>query len=244
MAVIGLQGIRGGVGTTSIAAALGWALQQLGESVLVIDASPANMLRLFFNIELADSRGWARSMLDNQPWEQAGWRYVSHLDILPFGNLTAAEQLDFGALAPRLAAFSDSLARLKASGRYQWILLDLPAETTPLTRQLLDQADHIMTVVRPDANCHIRLHQQLLPEGALLLVNYLLVGSKVQDDIYQLWISAQPRLVPIAIHRDEAVSESLAMKQPPGEYQIQSLAAEEVLTLANWCLLRLAGRAE
>ena len=38
MAIIALQGMRGGVGTTSITAALAWGLQQLGESVLVIDA--------------------------------------------------------------------------------------------------------------------------------------------------------------------------------------------------------------
>lgn len=45
MPVIALQGIRGGIGTTSITAALAWALQQLGESVLVIDLSPDNLLR-------------------------------------------------------------------------------------------------------------------------------------------------------------------------------------------------------
>ena len=38
MAILGLHGIRGGVGTTSVTAALAWSLQLLGESVLVIDA--------------------------------------------------------------------------------------------------------------------------------------------------------------------------------------------------------------
>ncbi len=47
MAILGLQGIRGGVGTTSITAALARALQLLGETVLVVDASPDNMLRFF-----------------------------------------------------------------------------------------------------------------------------------------------------------------------------------------------------
>ncbi|MSJ21896.1 cell division protein, partial [Escherichia coli] len=47
MAILGLQGVRGGTGTTSITAALAWALQLLGETVLVVDASPDNMLRFF-----------------------------------------------------------------------------------------------------------------------------------------------------------------------------------------------------
>lgn len=40
MAVLGLQGVRGGVGTTTITAALAWSLQMLGENVLVVDACP------------------------------------------------------------------------------------------------------------------------------------------------------------------------------------------------------------
>ena len=36
MAVLGLQGVRGGVGTTTITAALAWSLQMLGENVLVV----------------------------------------------------------------------------------------------------------------------------------------------------------------------------------------------------------------
>ncbi|CAM2920898.1 cellulose synthase operon protein YhjQ/BcsQ [Legionella anisa] len=50
MLVIALQGIRGGVSVTSIAAGLGWALVQLNESVLVIDFTTDNLLRLHFNI--------------------------------------------------------------------------------------------------------------------------------------------------------------------------------------------------
>ncbi|CNG61253.1 cellulose synthase [Yersinia enterocolitica] len=57
MPVLALQGIRGGIGTTSVIAALAWALQQLDESVLVIDFSPDNLLRLHFNMHFEQSRG-------------------------------------------------------------------------------------------------------------------------------------------------------------------------------------------
>jgi cell division protein YhjQ len=53
MAILGLQGLRGGVGTTSLTAALGWSLQMLGESVIVVDACPDNMLRFSFNDDIA-----------------------------------------------------------------------------------------------------------------------------------------------------------------------------------------------
>ena len=42
MAILGLQGVRGGTGVTSITAALAWALQLLGETVLAIDSEEIN----------------------------------------------------------------------------------------------------------------------------------------------------------------------------------------------------------
>lgn len=80
MAILGLQGVRGGTGVTSITAALAWALQLLGESVLAIDASPDNMLRFFFNTDIHHQDGWARALLDGRDWRDAGLRYTQHID--------------------------------------------------------------------------------------------------------------------------------------------------------------------
>ncbi|ECF7623400.1 cellulose biosynthesis protein BcsQ [Salmonella enterica subsp. enterica] len=241
MAILGLQGVRGGVGTTSLTAALAWALQILGENVLVIDASPDNLLRMSFNVDFVHQGGWARSLLDGQDWRDAGLRYTSQLDLLPFGQLTAQERENPQAWQETLGEIGSAIQALKASGRYSWILLDLPYGTSPLTRQLVSLCDHTLAIAQVDANCHIRLHQQALPAGAYILINDLRIGSQLQDDLYQVWLQSQRRLLPIVIHRDEAMAECMASKQPLGEYRSDSLAAEEVLTLANWCLLHDAG---
>lgn len=241
MAILGLQGVRGGVGTTSLTAALAWALQILGENVLVIDASPDNLLRMSFNVDFVHQGGWARSLLDGQDWRDAGLRYTSQLDLLPFGQLTAQERENPQAWQETLGEIGSAIQALKASGRYSWILLDLPYGALPLTRQLVSLCDHTLTIAQVDANCHIRLHQQALPAGAYILINDLRIGSQLQDDLYQVWLQSQRRLLPIVIHRDEAMAECMASKQPLGEYRSDSLAAEEVLTLANWCLLHDAG---
>ncbi|ECA2258273.1 cellulose biosynthesis protein BcsQ [Salmonella enterica subsp. enterica serovar Stanley] len=241
MAILGLQGVRGGVGTTSLTAALAWALQILGENVLVIDASPDNLLRMSFNVDFVHQGGWARSLLDGQDWRDAGLRYTSQLDLLPFGQLTAQERENPQAWQETLGEIGSAIQALKASGRYSWILLDLPYGALPLTRQLVSLCDHTLAIAQVDANCHIRLHQQALPAGAYILINDLRIGSQLQDDLYQVWLQSQRRLLPIVIHRDEAMAECMASKQPLGEYRSDSLAAEEVLTLANWCLLHDAG---
>lgn len=135
MAILGLQGVRGGVGTTSLTAALAWALQILGENVLVIDASPDNLLRMSFNVDFVHQGGWARSLLDGQDWRDAGLRYTSQLDLLPFGQLTAQERENPQAWQETLGEIGSAIQALKASGRYSWILLDLPYGASPLTGQ-------------------------------------------------------------------------------------------------------------
>lgn len=207
----------------------------------MIDASPDNLLRMSFNVDFVHQGGWARSLLDGQDWRDAGLRYTSQLDLLPFGQLTAQERENPQAWQETLGEIGAAIQALKASGRYSWILLDLPYGASPLTGQLVSLCDHTLAIAQVDANCHIRLHQQALPAGAHILINDLRIGSQLQDDLYQVWLQSQRRLLPIVIHRDEAMAECMASKQPLGEYRSDSLAAEEVLTLANWCLLHDAG---
>lgn len=240
MAVVGLQGIRGGVGATSVAAALGWSLQQQGESVLVVGAAPDNLLRIFFNIGFAQNAGWASALQQELAWQSAAWRYTPHLDVLPYGQLDAMQSSELLAHPQGAARFLDLLSTLKQSGRYRWILVDIPAGFGPFSLETLAAMDHRILVATPDANCHARLHQQPLAPDAYLLVNGLRVASQLQDDIYQLWLESQRNMIPVALHNDEAMAEAMASRQPAGEYSPDSLIAQEVMTLAGWCLLNLA----
>lgn len=240
MPVIALQGIRGGVGTTSVTAALAWAFQQLEEPALVIDFCAENQLRMHFNTPFEQPRGWARAELDGDVWLHGALRYAPILDLLPFGHLNA-DELARQSQAP-IAPWAERLAQLRAGSGYRWILLDVPAGSSALSRQLLALADCVCILMVPDANCQIRLHQQALPSGCRLLLNQFSSASLLQKDLYQLWLQTLPQLLPMMIHRDEAMAEALAVKQPLGEYHPQSLAANEVMTLANWCLIHLGER--
>ncbi|WP_172731903.1 cellulose biosynthesis protein BcsQ [Pluralibacter gergoviae] len=241
MPVLVLQGVRGGVGTSSLTAALGWALQVLGESAIVVDACPNNMLLFFFNDDIHRDAGWARALIDGTPWQDAGMSYTSRLDFLSFGKLSAAESLNLPALSSAVEPFPALIDALHQRGGYRWVVVDLPSEPVPALLPLVNACDYHLTVVTPDANTHIRLHQQALPEKSHLLVNMLNTGSQLQEDLYQLWTQTQARLLPTIVHRDEAVAECLAAKQPLGEYRFDALAAEEILTLANWCLAQAGG---
>lgn len=241
MSIVGIKGVRGGVGATSITAGLGWALKQLGERVLLIDGSPDNLLRLFFNVDMAHRDGWARAMLENRPWQSTAWRYAAGLDILPYGQLTLEERYAFGHPNNPVLPMSQALDTLYASGRWQWILVDLPAGYSPLSFGMLDHMHHVVTVLRPDANCHVRIHQQPIPQHSHIIINGLNPNSELQSDILQLWLKSLQRVIPVIVHQDESMAESLAAKQPVGEYRSDSLVAQEISTIANWCLLHISG---
>ncbi len=233
MSVIALQGIRGGTGTTSVTAALAWALSQLGEKVLAIDFSAANLLRLHFAMPYDSPRGWATAERTGHGWQQGAMRYNSRLDFLPFGQLPLEEQ----GLAN--CDWQHNLTQLRNTAVYDWILLDVPAEDPLRAAQAISMADHTLMLLQADSQSHVRLHQQSLPANSHYLVSQFAPGSQLQQDILLLWQQSLPRLLPFILHRDEAMAESLAGKQPVGELHPQSKSSQDVTTLANWCLINL-----
>lgn len=241
MTVVGLQGLQGGVGTTSIIAGLAWSLAKLGERVLAVDLNPDNMLRLHFNMPFESSRGWARAELDGSAWQSSAMRYETNLDFLPFGQLSLAELTHWSQHAATQSDYwLDKLNALKGAGEYQWILLDMPFSYPENHIALVDAVDTHITIITPTMNNHVRLHQQTLPTKSQLLINKLSTSSQLQQDIHLLWQQGLQQLIPLIIHLDEAVAESFADKKSVGEYSEDSLAAGELLTLANWCLIHRA----
>lgn len=233
MPVIALQGIRGGCGVTSVTAALAWALAQAGEKVLAIDFSPANLLRLHFNMPYDSARGWATSVRAGEGWEQGAMRYNAQLDFLPFGQLPAIEQ------AQVYCDWQDNLTKIANTGVYDWVLLDTPIDQPALAAQALSIADHTFTLLHADSQSHVRLHQQAVPTESHYLVNQFMPGSQLQQDILLLWQQSLPRLLPVILHRDEAMAESLAAKRPVGEMAPQSKSCQEIHALASWCQIHL-----
>ena len=233
MAVIALQGFRGGTGTTSVTAALAWALAQLNEKVLVIDFSPENMLRLHFGMPFEQVRGWRSAHRAGDAWHKAAMRYHSHLDFLPHGDVSPSgvqvDDFDWPA----------AITQLKNTGVYDWILIDSPS-ADPLPAQSV--ADSTLILLHADTQSHVRLHQHPLPQNGRYLVNQFITSSQLQQDILLLWQETLAPLVPTILHRDEAMAESLAAKQPVGEWNANSKISRELNTLASWCLLHLRSK--
>ncbi|WP_422419431.1 cellulose biosynthesis protein BcsQ [Pseudomonas sp. GZD-222] len=239
MTVVALKGMRGGVGTTSLVAALGFALHRLQQRVLIVDLHPRNLLRLHYNLGLDSTQGWAAADQDAEgAWSEALLQVEEGLCLLPFGQLHGDA---LSALEQRQRSqpqeWSQRLHTLQA--HFDWILLDMPATLAggqPTLPQLPKSALPIR-VLETDAACHALLST----EGAgddLLLVNRFDPISQLQRDLLLLWGERHPQLIPQVIHRDEAMAGALAWKSPLGYYAPDSLAAHDVGSLATWLLAR------
>ena len=60
MNLVALQGIRGGVGTTSLVAGLALAAREQGARVLAVDLCHDNLLGIHLGLSHDDPRGWSR----------------------------------------------------------------------------------------------------------------------------------------------------------------------------------------
>lgn len=239
MPIIGLQGIKEGVGTTSITAGLGWALKSIGESCLMIDCSPRNLLRLNFNIELSNPKGWAYASICNQPLQTHGFKYCKNLYLLPYGHLSDAQQsLSDQTLHGENGPLKSLIYKLKQKHPRWWILINLPARDRLFTPLTSSPISHYITVLNTDAQSLSLIPRIEDPMNSrFFLLNKHRCESALQNDIKTLLQERISNLLPVIIHEDEAIMESLARKLPPGQLRRQSLAAEEFLSLASWCVV-------
>ncbi len=90
-----ITGIRGGSGSTTIAANLIQALELNEENVHVIDARSENLMRFHFAMDLSVQDGWAKRWLNGESWKNAAYMTPNSLSFIPYGGLTLEERLAF-----------------------------------------------------------------------------------------------------------------------------------------------------
>lgn len=219
MNYLAFYGLRGGTGTTSIVAALGYALHRQGQRVLLADLGGEGMLGLHLNCPVASlgvEEGW-------QYWEAA-----PGLDVLAFSS----RQTDV-CLNGDTESRQDFLQLI--TGKYDVLLFDLAGVGQADSLGSLLPCLHRFVVTPVDAAAHVRLHTAHGRDP--LLLNRFLPESRLQNDLRTLWLH-DPRLkvLPVVLHHDEAWNEALAHKQPVGLIRANSLAAREMDSLAIWCM--------
>ena len=227
---LSLQGVRGGVGVTTMVAALGQALNALGERVLLVECSPDHLLGLHLGLAADEARGWARAWLDGSDWRDAAFECTPGLVLLPYGAMEEVEVAGIeDGLRQRPHAWAERLPLLDTE--FDWILFDLPQRLPAHVAAVnLHAACALpLRLATVDPGCHVLL-QRRADDGRRLLANRYDPALPVQRDLMQLWLVPQP------LHEDASVPSALARKLPLGLDAGGSLASADVASLALWCL--------
>lgn len=242
---LSLQGVRGGVGVTTMTAALGQALHAQGERVLLVECNPDHLLGLHLGLPAAEARGWARAWLDDGDWREAAFESLPGFALLPYGLVA---DIEVPAIEERLRQsprfWAERLPPLAA--QFDWILFDLPQRLDAHVAAVNQHAACALPLrmATVDPGCHVLL-QRHVDDARRVLCNRYDPAMDVQRDLMQLWIDGGPPLVPQPLHEDAAVSAALARKLPLGVDADGSQAAADIVSLAVWCLAERArqGRA-
>lgn len=222
--------LRGGAGATTVAAMAAEALVGQGARVLLLDACPENMLRLFFPIAYEAQDGWAHAP---QAWTEQAFEVQERLVLCPFGQpADGAQALNADAA---VEFWMQSLPRL--APEFDWVIADIgvigPGSASWRRTAFMD-----LIVLNPDIGTHVRMGQSsLLAPESRLLINQFDPARKLSADLVLDWrVRYADQLLPVFVHRDEALHEALAKRMTIADYMPRSAAALDFSALAVWAL--------
>lgn len=246
MQIAALISGKGGVGKTTLTANLAIALAQHGKKVLVIDLDPQNALGIHLGMDQEEYAGHSRDGVN----ESSMFRSPFGVTFIPFGLIPDNELRLFEAeLRARPLWLRQAIAALPDNS-FDYILLDTPPGPGVFLRQALMSAHDALAVVLADAASYstvpgiLSLVKEYTVErkhfrGVSLLLNQLphrgQLGQQVRDTLMEQYGSM---MLPISIHRDPMVAESLAYERPVLQYDPGCEASLEIHHIAEWLINR------
>ncbi|VVE13842.1 Iron-sulfur cluster carrier protein [Pandoraea iniqua] len=235
----------GGAGRSTVTAHLAAQLAQGEHPVAVVELDAQNSLGALLGLSAASEKGVLT--LGEAP---AGWRSLlsetpAKVPFLPAGRACAAQ----------IAAFGEWSRREPAGLRRQLDALGLPDGTRVLidtarlpgvtAQAAIAAADLVLGVVPVTTTGYVTQPDLMSAggPGCQMVANFAAANSALGTDLMQMIQSrGGDAIVPVRIHRDDAVGTAAAGGLPLFTHGEGSQAALDILHLAAW-LLRATARA-
>lgn len=238
MPTIALISASGGVGRSTLAAALTTLIARDGRWSLALEWDPQNLLALHFGAARAPADGLASGAEQGRPWHHAALRADDGSVVLPFGAMAPQRLAEWERqMAAQPLWLRERLAELDtpADG---WTLIDTPHGAGPLTLQALAAADAVLLVLRADRPALALLERALaLAAGKPLaaVINALDMSRGLQADVAAaLRERLGGQLSPYPVHDDEAVPEALARVVALPDHAPHAQVTHDLQGLMGW----------
>lgn len=225
---------KGGVGKTTLTSNLAYALTQLGENVIAVDANLTTPnLGMHFGMHLAP-RTLQDVLKGKIRLEKATYTHPYGFRFIPAGISTKdLAGVDVGRLQS---------AMLGLTGKADYVLMDCAAGLGREATSAIAAADEILLVTNPDLPS---VADALKAAEVARSMNKDIIGvvvNRAKGKRHELGIGDIRELleVPVIaqIPEDSMVAESISAKRPIMDYASDSPAAVEILKLAS----KLSGR--
>lgn len=249
--VVALVSVNGGVGRSTLAAALSSGLQRLGQSVLALDLDPQNALHQHFGFG-AQLPGIARTSLRNEGWGRIVQPGFAGCRVMAFGETDMTQQDDLqrwlkqepGWLAKRLWALG--------LGEQDMVIIDTPAGNNVYLHQALSVADVVLVIAQADAASLGTLEQmdvllaphleRTRPPRCHFVVNQMDETSGFSLDMVEVFKQRLGNTLLEVVHRDSAISEALAFGDDPLDNEAASMACDDIHELCRVLIAALRQR--
>lgn len=247
-AVVVVVSVKGGVGRSTLTAAIASGLQRQGRPALALDLDPQDALRHHLCLGLNMPGVGATSLL-NEGWEALPERGFAGCRLVAFGSTDHTQQQSLNRWLGQDAEWlSKRLDSLKLNGQ-DTVIIDVPAGNSVYLSQALSVADVVLVVVQPDVASFSTLAQtdallapafeRATPPQRFYVINQLDAAHRFSLDMAEVFKTRLGDALLGTVHRDPSFSEAQAYGRDPLDPTVNSIGCQDVHALCRALLERI-----
>lgn len=241
MNIICIGSPKGGVGKTTIAVNLAYAIQRLGHRVIAIEFDSQNSLRLHFGMVLNDSDGYV-AQLESQPdWQRLLRESESGVRYLPYGRVSKSRIISYDKLLLTDPSFLAKRLASLASQPDVVIVADMPPGFSAALQALISLNPFIINVLLADgASLGVLpeiesgyFYGEQAKQRTYYVLNKVDMRTQLNRDVTQFLHERLGAAMLGIVHRDEAVPEASANQMSVYRYAPSSAVAADIDAIAR-----------
>ncbi|MFH6565483.1 cellulose biosynthesis protein BcsQ [Pseudomonas kulmbachensis] len=246
--VVVVVSVKGGVGRSTLSAAIASCSQSKGRPALALDLDPQNALRHHLCLGL-DMPGVGATSLLNESWAALPERGFSGCRIVAFGSTDHEQQQSLNRwLGQDSEWLSKRLADLKLSG-HDTVIIDVPAGDSVYLGQAVSVADAVLVVVQSDVRSFstldymdsvlARYFTREKPPQRFYVINQLDATHRFSLDMAEVFKTRLGSALLGTVHRDLTFCEAHACGRDPLDPIVNSIGSQDVHDLCRTLLERI-----